>query len=734
MQSFDNGNLVLLPPEESERLERAAKGGREVIKAVSSPLDYYTLTPLRFRVGSAPERPCYVEVTFYDDFLAQIMCEGEGAAGFTGCMTNRFRRAVFKLTPEDLIKSGGVIEVKGCEALADIRLTEDEACVALAKSERAKKEELTPIVSLRREMQLVTTCNIASFTGTDVEKTLNFMDDFCPLMRKLGFNGFEGYVHWRLVEPERGKFDFSYYDALLDKAAEYDLKWFPLLIVGSAYALPEWFHDNVGYVRFKCLEHGLTNEIPTIFNRDMDGYVKTFLKKFGEHYEPTGRLLGVRLGPSGNYGESQYPASGQNGYLNQPHHIHLGWWAGDECAPVFFREWLKKKYADIGLLSEAWGKSYGSFDEIETFLPVTAVSFRMRKDFVDWYNFEMTDWCEKWALWAREGMPDTVVYQSIGGWGFDEAGTDFTLQPKSMRLIGNSGARSTNENDGYLLNNNITRMISSAARFYGVAYGSEPAGFGCGRGVAARFYNILIRAGEHLFYYSPNLVNFNESIKIWLRQMPLLDERDVPFVEVAAYYPQTRSRLDDGTVRYIQASSFFTAATALRPYLDFDFCSDEMINDGALESYKVIVFLTRGYDEPDVIEKETLEHIDAWVRAGGYAIYPISATRRLSTVEGDGEIYDRWKKKDTGRGKVVFFRSDGEPPVLYSRFIRDTLKKADFLDKRTHRMLNIEKPETVFAACFENGRIPLMNFDENAAFAVVGDSRVALDPFEILIV
>jgi len=56
----------------------------------------------------------------------------------------------------------------------------------------------------------------------------------------LGFNGIEMYVRWRLIEPDKeGAFDFDYYDTLVAKLAEYGLKWFPLLIVGSAYALPD---------------------------------------------------------------------------------------------------------------------------------------------------------------------------------------------------------------------------------------------------------------------------------------------------------------------------------------------------------------------------------------------------------------------------------------------------------------------------------------------------------------
>ena len=38
-----------------------------------------------------------------------------------------------------------------------------------------------------------------------------------PLAKLLGFNAIESYVRWDLVEPERDHFDFSFYDAIVEK-------------------------------------------------------------------------------------------------------------------------------------------------------------------------------------------------------------------------------------------------------------------------------------------------------------------------------------------------------------------------------------------------------------------------------------------------------------------------------------------------------------------------------------
>ena len=65
-------------------------------------------------------------------------------------------------------------------------------------------------------------------------------------------------------------------------------------------------------------------------------------------------LLGVRLGPSANYGEAQYPATGAWGYQGRPLHTHIGYWAGDEWAKADFRRYAEARYGSIAALNAAW--------------------------------------------------------------------------------------------------------------------------------------------------------------------------------------------------------------------------------------------------------------------------------------------------------------------------------------------------------------------------------------------
>jgi hypothetical protein len=503
-----------------------------------------------------------------------------------------------------------------------------------------------------------------------------------------------------------------------------------LLIVGSAYALPEWFYNSPEHVRYKCLEHNQETDIPTIFHDGQVKYVRRFLAEFGRHYAGSAALLGVRLGPSANYGEAQYPASGAWGYQGKPLHTHLGYWVGDDSAAANFRVWLRTRYANIDTLNRAWGASYASFEAVKPFLPVTALNARMRQDFSTWYMEAMTKWCEKWASWAREAMPNVSIYQSSGGWGAVEIGTDYQAHAKSMAAL-HGGIRLTNENDSYVNNFCVTRPAASAAHFYGARFGTEPAGFGTRRGVVNRLFNIITNHGEHLFYYGGNLHDNDQAIAGWLAHAKLLDERQQPATEVAAFYPETANRLDDAVMTHIYGSTLFQAAYALRSVMDYDFAGEQMIMDGALKRYKVLVFLAGR-----VTEKAVLDKIDAWVRQGGTVIYPLREGSRqvpFTTVEGDGSTFARWQAGDTGKGRALIYTWHPERK-LYMAYIQKQLVGMSSIRPEVRRALAMEKPEETYWSVLENGKLVLLNYGDDAATVrLPGGKTLRVEPYSVVI-
>jgi putative NIF3 family GTP cyclohydrolase 1 type 2 len=269
---------------------------------------------------------------------------------------------------------------------------------------------------------------------------------------------------------------------------------------------------------------------------------------------------------------------------------------------------------------------------------------------------------------------------------------------------------------------------SSAARFYGAALGYEPGGFGSARGVAARLYNALTNGGVHLFYYHSNLYANDQAIDTWLAHAPLLDRRARPVNEIAAFYPDTAIKLDDEVVRHLWASAFLSRAEAMRSSCDFDFVSEQMIDDGALPRHKVLLFLW-GH----VTEKRILDRIAKWVDDGGVLIYPERPRGPLETVEGDLTVWQRWRRGETGKGRVIFFPGDPEPGEPYARFVRDELRKLPHLDARLRRALAAEKPRDVYWSVLENGITAWLNFSDDAAEVrpAKGGPALRMNPYTI---
>lgn len=707
-------------------LSQSAAGAFAAIKPSN---DFYHRATFAGRLPSPAPEGAWLTVSFLDQGYGLISLDAGGPRrtgrnhhpgdqwGFVRLNTGKIRRAVFPLP-------AGASEVH----LAGVKLL-SALTVTATKPAYEELPVVEPALKLKVRMNLVTTAGADATTVDQLPEALARMKQTLPLVKALGFNGVESYVKWNFVERSPGVFDWSYYDAVVAECAKYGLKWFPLLIVGSSYSMPEWFHDSAENVSYECLEHHLKVDIPTIFYDGQVKYVKRFLNEFGKHYGNNPSLLGIRLGPSANYGEAQYPATGNWGYKGQFMHTHIGYWAADPYASVEFRKWLKERYPSIADLNKAWGgTTYASFDAVKTFLPITALNDRMRQDFSTWYLNAMSDWCGKWATWAREAMPNATIYQSSGGWGAVDIGTDYIAQAKTMGGL-HGGIRLTNENDSYVNNFSVTRPAASAARFYGAMFGTEPAGFSSRRGVMNRLYNIITNDGQHLFYYDGNLYSNDGAADAWLKYAPLLDQKAQPMMDVAVFYPDTANKLSDSIMRYLDASSFFSAAHKFRSVMDYDFMGEQMIRDGALSRYKVLVFLAGR-----VTEKPVLERIDQWVKSGGIVIIAArqgSAERPLATVEGDGSTYQGWRKGGTGKGRVIFY--DWHPDLTdYCKFLAKELSNLPQVRKPIRDAIKMQKPETVFWSVLSTGKLALLNYGDNAAdVRLTAGTVVHVEPYTI---
>jgi hypothetical protein len=708
------------------QLERAAdsnwlieKSDNWYVARLKPSNDYYTRAAYHLSSDSPAGEKLWLVIEFLDRGYGLIAVSPSVPQtkqwGVARVNSGRIRRAVFQYDDAPLPTR---FRVEGLDYLHAVVLTDQQPPLEPAPL-------LEPVARFTLPSERVTSAAGDAKDPDHIADAEAGLRNHLPLIRAIGFNGVESYVRWGWVERKPGIYDWSYYDAILDEIEKHKLQWFPMLMAGSGYALPAWLHDSTNNVGFKCLEHGIVHDTQSIFFPFQAQYASKFIAEFGKHYRNRESLLGIRLGPSGDFGEAQYPAKGP-GYGFREGHTHIGFWAGDAYAQADFRSSMEKKYGKVERLNAAWKNDYASFDQVRTFLPDTAVTRRKRLDFADWYMGAMSAWCEQWAMWARQALPDTVIHQSSGGWGPVEIGTDYSYQARSMSKV-HGGMRLTNEGDDFPDNFTITRMASSAARFYGIALGYEPGGFGTKRGVIARLFNAVTTGGVHLFYYLGNLTGNDQALEAWLKYSPYLDQRAKPLIDVAAFYPDASVKLDDELLRYRWGSIYFTVGRALREAVDFDYASEQMILNGALERYKVLLFLWGA-----VTEKPVLERIDQWVRNGGTLVFATRPRGLPETVEGDSSLAKKWLSGDTGKGRVIAWPGDLVPSQSYVEFVRDLLLPMPSLQSRIRDALRMEKPATVFWSVLENGKLALLNFSNHpATVRLVSGKRITIASYEM---
>ncbi|MBI5094242.1 MAG: beta-galactosidase [Candidatus Hydrogenedentes bacterium] len=728
-------------------LQTAQRNGHWIVSVIPSG-NHYEEDTLGFRINDTVvrrRRRLVVELDYVDDGYGVIAAKrlinpefkGEWrpasrSVAYTRLNTGKLRTAAFEFDGEvsgELDSGKPDVVFTGTKSVREVRVidgaTEDYWSGLQAKI----PAKITPAVTLRRPMQVVCSAGVQVLGRNDGPKSsVDMLREYAPLAKALGFNAVEAYVRWDFVEPAPGHFDWSFYDALVDELRRYDLKLFPLLIVGSAYTLPDWFYDSDENVGFVCLEHGLSNPIQSIWSPYHQKHVTRFLQEFGKHYEPMRCLQGVRLGPSGNFGESQYPAAGDWGYGGAKMHLHIGMWAGDDYAAEDFRQYLRAKYETDEALRRAWESETISFEAARPILPEHCTSKRQRIDVYTWYNDSMSNWCEWWAIEARKAMPNTPIYQSAGGWGAAEIGTDYTAQAKSMLKV-NGGIRLTNELDSFHQCYYATRLGATAARLYQIPVGFEPAMGHTARGTAGRMFNCITNNGDHFFIYGGNIFDRQTSIENWLKHYGLFDGRQAPRVEVALYYPQTMNFLSQDTFRYLNAWGFNPYAREIRNQLEVDYLDDRLISDGFLSRYKVLIFAWGNQ-----VESGVLKEIDAWLRNGGTVIFPCFLHTTLATVEGDDTVFKNWDKGDTGKGQFFHYLGDDEPPSLYAAFVRATLLgQTSPLSSQVRAALESTRPDSVFISCESDGSLLVLNFgDEQAVVAHPAFGRVEIASYSFL--
>lgn len=156
---------------------------------------------------------------------------------------------------------------------------------------------------------------------------------------KLGF----GFTHmaefsWTYLEPEEGRFDFTWLDHAIDLADKAGLR----VILGTpSAALPAWMGEHYPEVyrvdeHGQRHEHGIRAEV-SLSNPRYQAFVTRLVTAMAQHYGHDRRVWGWQVD-------------------NEP-----GSFADySDSARLAFQQWLKDKYGSVEAMNAAWGGSFWS--------------------------------------------------------------------------------------------------------------------------------------------------------------------------------------------------------------------------------------------------------------------------------------------------------------------------------------------------------------------------------------
>ena len=421
--------------------------------------------------------------------------------------------------------------------------------LALAMSMGVPAKAANSQTGAMKKMEITVNHGICS-TDKDLELLKKF--------KEMGATSVQTYVAWKDIEKVPGQYDWSVFDRNAELISQAGLKWVPFVITGPHYITPDYVRQDKSVVFAHCLKHGKDSTIPSIWSPGFRKIIEGYLQAFADHYGKTGVLESVNVGITGDYGEAIFQVIG-----NWPgdYHAHADMWCGDELAVADFRQSMKKLYVDsIEKLNADWGAHYADWNALQPFRQEDAPSVKAWLSELQWYRDSMTAYAD-WYL-------------------ADDAFSNFA----------------------------VTRMVSSACRFYGAFYGNEPAATVTPVGSLGRLFNAHAGGGRQLFLYSGNVFDGDKPNHGWdllHGHQPYMTQFS-PRVDMAVFYPTSAM----ATGKY-EPEIF----VRMREFIDYDFVDERMVMDGAMDKYPMmVVFAT------DLARREVIERISKWVENGGILI------------------------------------------------------------------------------------------------------------------
>lgn len=214
-----------------------------------------------------------------------------------------------------------------------------------------------------------------------------------------------GEFAWHLMEPRPGQFDFSFFDHVIEKAAQAGLQ----VIFGTPTAtFPAW----------------LAAAHPEVLSRDAGGQPRAFGGRRQYCFNsPVYRSYARRITDAVVAHYSQAPAVIAWQLDNELGHEGSDLCWCDTCRDGF-RSWLHSRYGTVEALNEAWGtifwgQTYNGFEEVP--IPTPTITLHNPALQLDWARFRsdsLIGFAQHMAEGIRrhKGAHQPLTHNLFGGW------------------------------------------------------------------------------------------------------------------------------------------------------------------------------------------------------------------------------------------------------------------------------------------------------------------------------
>ncbi len=227
---------------------------------------------------------------------------------------------------------------------------------------------------------------------------------------------------WHLMEKQEGQYDFSFFDRVMEKAKERDLK----VIMGTPTAtIPAWLakkHPDILSEFEGGKKRAFGGRHVYCFNSPhMYAYSEKIIRKLVEHYKDEESIVAWQID-------------------NEIGHEGSDVCYCENCRKAF-RTYLSKKFAgDVDTLNETygttfWSQEYNTFDEIPT--PeetITTHNPALRQDWERFRSQSIVDFMAFQAKLIKEIAPDAVVMHDFPGGGLGKH-VDYSKVAKTLDQV-----------------------------------------------------------------------------------------------------------------------------------------------------------------------------------------------------------------------------------------------------------------------------------------------------------